>query len=143
MYKRIGLQDLHAEDLAFRNRNKLHFTICMRIKRTLPLYSSLIVLFFYSQQKDKKRSIMHLHFKDWPDHDVPEDFDPMIHFCQIMRRHIASNKGLTVVHCRYLKPLYHSYFRWPSILKKKMFKSLQSFLLNSYPLLDLFFATRT
>ena len=44
---------------------------------------------------------MHLHFKDWPDHDVPEDFDPMINFCQIMRRQITTNKGLMVIHCRY------------------------------------------
>ncbi|XP_020278990.1 tyrosine-protein phosphatase 10D isoform X3 [Pseudomyrmex gracilis] len=51
------------------------------------------------QKEKEKRSITHLHFKDWPDHDVPEDFDAMIHFCQIMRRNISANKGFIVVHC--------------------------------------------
>ncbi|XP_032668444.1 phosphatidylinositol phosphatase PTPRQ isoform X2 [Odontomachus brunneus] len=51
------------------------------------------------QKENKKRSIIQLHFKDWPDHDVPEDFDPMINFCQIMRRNITANKGFVVVHC--------------------------------------------
>ncbi|KAL0134795.1 hypothetical protein PUN28_001517 [Cardiocondyla obscurior] len=51
------------------------------------------------QKDNKKRTITHLHFKDWPDHDVPEDFDAMINFCQIMRRNITANKGFIVVHC--------------------------------------------
>ncbi|XP_011869291.1 PREDICTED: tyrosine-protein phosphatase 10D isoform X2 [Vollenhovia emeryi] len=51
------------------------------------------------QKENKKRTITHLHFKDWPDHDVPEDFDAMINFCQIMRRNITANKGFIVVHC--------------------------------------------
>ncbi|XP_015605731.1 receptor-type tyrosine-protein phosphatase eta [Cephus cinctus] len=51
------------------------------------------------QKDNEKRNIMHLHFKDWPDHDVPEDFESMIHFCQIMRRQMSVNKGLVVVHC--------------------------------------------
>ncbi|XP_029156129.1 tyrosine-protein phosphatase 10D isoform X2 [Nylanderia fulva] len=51
------------------------------------------------QKENKKRNITHLHFKDWPDHDVPEDFDAMINFCQIMRRNISSNKDYIVVHC--------------------------------------------
>ncbi|XP_029664707.1 tyrosine-protein phosphatase 10D isoform X3 [Formica exsecta] len=51
------------------------------------------------QKENKKRNITHLHFKDWPDHDVPEDFDAMINFCQIMRRNISTNKGFIVVHC--------------------------------------------
>ncbi|XP_043267007.1 receptor-type tyrosine-protein phosphatase H [Venturia canescens] len=51
------------------------------------------------QKENEKRTIIHLHFKDWPDHDVPEDFDPMINFCQIMRRHMGVNRGLVVVHC--------------------------------------------
>lgn len=52
-------------------------------------------------QENKKRNITHLHFKDWPDHDVPEDFEAMINFCQIIRRNISANKGFIVVHCRY------------------------------------------
>ncbi|XP_063979718.1 tyrosine-protein phosphatase 10D isoform X2 [Diachasmimorpha longicaudata] len=51
------------------------------------------------QKENEKRTITHLHFKDWPDHDVPEDFDPMINFCQIIRRYITANPGLAVVHC--------------------------------------------
>ncbi|XP_072746407.1 receptor-type tyrosine-protein phosphatase H-like isoform X2 [Anoplolepis gracilipes] len=51
------------------------------------------------QKENKKRNITHLHFKDWPDHDVPEDFDAMINFCQIMRRNISANKDFIVVHC--------------------------------------------
>ncbi|XP_076665204.1 phosphatidylinositol phosphatase PTPRQ-like isoform X2 [Andrena cerasifolii] len=51
------------------------------------------------QKENKKRNITHLHFKDWPDHDVPEDFDPMIHFCQVIRRNILANKGYIVIHC--------------------------------------------
>ncbi|CAL1677550.1 unnamed protein product [Lasius platythorax] len=51
------------------------------------------------QKENKKRNITHLHFKDWPDHDVPEDFDAMINFCQIMRRNISTNKDFIVVHC--------------------------------------------
>ncbi|XP_015119672.1 tyrosine-protein phosphatase 10D isoform X2 [Diachasma alloeum] len=51
------------------------------------------------QKENEKRTITHLHFKDWPDHDVPEDFDPMINFCQIIRRYITANPGLAVIHC--------------------------------------------
>ncbi|XP_076643633.1 tyrosine-protein phosphatase 10D-like isoform X2 [Halictus rubicundus] len=51
------------------------------------------------QKENKKRHIIHLHFKDWPDHDVPEDFDPMIHFCQVIRRNLLANKGYIVIHC--------------------------------------------
>ncbi|XP_012279804.1 tyrosine-protein phosphatase 10D isoform X2 [Orussus abietinus] len=51
------------------------------------------------QKKDKKRHVTHLHFKDWPDHDVPEDFDETVNFCQIMRRQINANKGFVVIHC--------------------------------------------
>ncbi|XP_015179921.1 PREDICTED: tyrosine-protein phosphatase 10D isoform X2 [Polistes dominula] len=51
------------------------------------------------QKENKKKTITHFHFKDWPDHDVPEDFDSMINFCQILRRNIGTNKGLVVVHC--------------------------------------------
>ncbi|XP_066591516.1 receptor-type tyrosine-protein phosphatase H [Prorops nasuta] len=51
------------------------------------------------QKGNKKRNIIHLHFKDWPDHDVPEDFDPMINFCQVVRKNITASKGLVVIHC--------------------------------------------
>ncbi|XP_043503458.1 tyrosine-protein phosphatase 10D-like [Polistes fuscatus] len=51
------------------------------------------------QKENKKKTITHFHFKEWPDHDVPEDFDSMINFCQILRRNIGTNKGFVVVHC--------------------------------------------
>lgn len=51
-----------------------------------------------------------MHFKDWPDHDVPEDFDAMINFCQIMRRNISANKDFIVVHCRYEQSKYNFIF---------------------------------
>nr|XP_034171362.1 tyrosine-protein phosphatase 10D [Osmia lignaria]XP_034171370.1 tyrosine-protein phosphatase 10D [Osmia lignaria]XP_034171380.1 tyrosine-protein phosphatase 10D [Osmia lignaria] len=51
------------------------------------------------QKENKKRNITHLHFKEWPDHDVPEGFDSMINFCQIVRRNVLANKGYIVVHC--------------------------------------------
>lgn len=74
------------EKMSIRCTSELDYRTCTQ--RTLVL-----------QKDEQKRSIMHLHFKDWPDHDVPEDFDPMINFCQIMRRHITANKGLVVIHC--------------------------------------------
>ncbi|KAG5345078.1 PTPRB phosphatase, partial [Acromyrmex charruanus] len=74
------------EDMIIRCTSELDFRT--HTQRTLVL-----------QKENKKRSIIHLHFKDWPDHDVPEDFDPMINFCQIMRRNIIANKGFVVVHC--------------------------------------------
>ncbi|KAJ8675580.1 hypothetical protein QAD02_011366 [Eretmocerus hayati] len=51
------------------------------------------------QKGEEKRTITHLYFKDWPDHDVPDDFDAMIHFCQIFRKQFSCVKGLAVVHC--------------------------------------------
>lgn len=51
------------------------------------------------QEDNKKKTIVHLHFKDWLDHDVPEDFDLMINFCNIMRRHMTASPGLAVIHC--------------------------------------------
>ncbi|CAD6239050.1 GSCOCG00008621001-RA-CDS, partial [Cotesia congregata] len=51
------------------------------------------------QKDEEKRIIVHLQFKDWPDHDVPEDFDAMINFCQIMRRNINASRNLVVIHC--------------------------------------------
>ncbi|XP_018309941.1 receptor-type tyrosine-protein phosphatase beta isoform X2 [Mycetomoellerius zeteki] len=74
------------EDMIIRCTSELDFRT--HTQRTLVL-----------QKENKKRNITHLHFKDWPDHDVPEDFDPMINFCQIMRRNIIANKGSVVVHC--------------------------------------------
>ncbi|XP_018400416.1 PREDICTED: receptor-type tyrosine-protein phosphatase beta isoform X1 [Cyphomyrmex costatus] len=74
------------EDMIIRCTSELDFRT--HTQRTLVL-----------QKDNKKRNIIHLHFKDWPDHDVPEDFDPMINFCQIMRRNIIANKGSVVVHC--------------------------------------------
>ncbi|XP_014208904.1 tyrosine-protein phosphatase 10D isoform X2 [Copidosoma floridanum] len=46
-----------------------------------------------------KRTITHWHFKDWPDHDVPDDFDAMLHFVQMFRKQLNSVKGLAVIHC--------------------------------------------
>ncbi|XP_058788976.1 receptor-type tyrosine-protein phosphatase eta-like isoform X2 [Phymastichus coffea] len=51
------------------------------------------------QKDNKRRSISHLHFKDWPDHDVPDDFEAMIQFCQMFRKQMSSVKGLSVIHC--------------------------------------------
>ncbi|CAG5075536.1 Similar to Ptp10D: Tyrosine-protein phosphatase 10D (Drosophila melanogaster) [Cotesia congregata] len=45
------------------------------------------------------RMVEQYNFKDWPDHDVPEDFDAMINFCQIMRRNINASRNLVVIHC--------------------------------------------
>ncbi|KZC11346.1 60S ribosomal protein L10a [Dufourea novaeangliae] len=72
----------------------------MTIKCTSELdYRSYTQRTLVLQKENKKRYIIHLHFKDWPDHDVPEDFDPMIHFCQIIRRNVLANKGYVIIHC--------------------------------------------
>ncbi|KAF7996520.1 hypothetical protein HCN44_002152 [Aphidius gifuensis] len=55
--------------------------------------------FILQKEDNKKKTIIHLHFKDWLDHDVPEDFDLMINFCNIMRRHMTASPGLAVIHC--------------------------------------------
>ncbi|XP_011175573.2 tyrosine-protein phosphatase 10D isoform X2 [Solenopsis invicta] len=84
-YPIIG-ESFRYENMTIRCTSELDFRT--HTQRTLVL-----------QKENKKRSITHLHFKDWPDHDVPEDFDAMINFCQIMRRNITANKGFIVVHC--------------------------------------------
>ncbi|XP_054004981.1 tyrosine-protein phosphatase 10D isoform X1 [Hylaeus anthracinus] len=62
-------------------------------------YRSYTQRIFVLQKENDKRNVIHLHFKDWPDHDVPEDFDPMIHFCQIIRRNILTHKRYILIHC--------------------------------------------
>ncbi|TGZ50782.1 receptor-type tyrosine-protein phosphatase beta-like isoform X1 [Temnothorax longispinosus] len=84
-YPTIG-ESFRYENMMIRCTSELDFRT--HTQRTLIL-----------QKENKKRTITHLHFKDWPDHDVPEDFDAMINFCQIMRRNISANKGFIVVHC--------------------------------------------
>ncbi|XP_043516829.1 receptor-type tyrosine-protein phosphatase beta isoform X2 [Frieseomelitta varia] len=72
----------------------------MTIKCTSELdYRSYTQRTLVLQKENKKRNITHLHFKEWPDHDVPEDFDPMINFCQIVRRNAIANKEYIVIHC--------------------------------------------
>ncbi|XP_048511505.1 receptor-type tyrosine-protein phosphatase eta isoform X2 [Athalia rosae] len=51
------------------------------------------------QKGTVRRTIMHLHFKDWSDHGVPDDVHSMIHFCQKVRKQIDGNRGIAVVHC--------------------------------------------
>jgi len=49
---------------------------------------------------NKKRTLSHLHFREWPDFGVPQSTDVMIHFCQTMRHHaLAAEGGLILVHC--------------------------------------------
>ncbi|XP_076749342.1 phosphatidylinositol phosphatase PTPRQ-like isoform X1 [Xylocopa sonorina] len=72
----------------------------MTIKCTSELdYRSYTQRTLVLQKENKKRNIIHLQFKEWPDHDVPSDFEPMIHFCQIMRRNTTANKEYIVIHC--------------------------------------------
>ncbi|KAK9300153.1 hypothetical protein QLX08_007071 [Tetragonisca angustula] len=72
----------------------------MTIKCTSELdYRSYTQRTLVLQKENKKRNITYLYFKEWPDHDVPEDFDPMINFCQIVRRNAIANKKYIVIHC--------------------------------------------
>jgi protein tyrosine phosphatase len=49
---------------------------------------------------NKKRTLSHLHFREWPDFGVPQSTDVMIHFCQTVRHHaLAAEGGLILVHC--------------------------------------------
>ncbi|PSN57248.1 hypothetical protein C0J52_02540 [Blattella germanica] len=49
---------------------------------------------------DRKRTISHLHFREWPDFGVPQSTDFMLQFCQTMRHHaMAAEIGLILVHC--------------------------------------------
>ncbi|XP_046430615.1 receptor-type tyrosine-protein phosphatase H isoform X1 [Neodiprion fabricii] len=51
------------------------------------------------QKGNDRRTLMHLHFKEWSDHGIPDDFHSMIQFCQIVRRHINESKSVAVIHC--------------------------------------------
>ncbi|GAB1864958.1 protein-tyrosine-phosphatase [Camponotus japonicus] len=85
-YYPIIKETFRYENMTIRCTSEFDFRT--HIQRTLVL-----------QKENKKRNITQLHFKDWPDHDVPEDFDAMINFCQIMRRNISTSKDFIVVHC--------------------------------------------
>ncbi|XP_018322341.1 receptor-type tyrosine-protein phosphatase eta-like isoform X2 [Agrilus planipennis] len=51
-------------------------------------------------QKDLKQwTITHLQFLDWPDHGCPTGTEVMIHFCYVLRQHIAKLPGIVAVHC--------------------------------------------
>lgn len=62
-----------------------------------PLYTSRTLVL---AKDDRKRSITHLHFREWPDFGCPSTPDLMLQFCQVMRQHIiVAQPGITVVHC--------------------------------------------
>jgi protein tyrosine phosphatase len=64
-------------------------------------YEKINYVFF--SKGDKKRTLSHLHFREWPDFGVPQSTDVMIQFCQTMRHHaLAAEQGLILVHCRYV-----------------------------------------
>ncbi|XP_046747961.1 phosphatidylinositol phosphatase PTPRQ [Diprion similis] len=51
------------------------------------------------QKGNDRRTLMHLHFKEWSDHGIPDDVHSMVQFCQIVRRHINESKSVAVIHC--------------------------------------------
>eukprot|EP00042_Codosiga_hollandica_P026869 m.129628 g.129628 ORF g.129628 m.129628 type:complete len:1454 (+) comp52317_c0_seq1:125-4486(+) len=44
------------------------------------------------------RKVMHMHFMDWPDHGVPEEYDPMLAFIEDVQSVKVQNTPL-LVHC--------------------------------------------
>lgn len=79
-----------------------HFAVevyCLELIMRKELLSCVLLAFVL--QGDKKRTLSHLHFREWPDFGVPQSTDVMIHFCQTMRHHaLAAEVGLILVHCR-------------------------------------------
>ncbi|XP_021940595.1 receptor-type tyrosine-protein phosphatase H-like isoform X2 [Zootermopsis nevadensis] len=74
-------------DMTIRCTTEIKFTI--HTARTLVLIKG-----------DRKRTLSHLHFREWPDFGVPQSTDIMIQFCQTMRHHAcAAELGLILVHC--------------------------------------------
>lgn len=61
------------------------------------------ILFAFVVQGEEKRTLSHLHFREWPDFGVPQSTDVMINFCQTVRHHaLAAEGGLILVHCRFV-----------------------------------------
>lgn len=72
-------------------------TICCGTQTDFPIHTARTLVLI---KGDKRRTLSHLHFREWPDFGVPESTDVMIHFCQTVRHHaLAAEGGLILVHC--------------------------------------------
>ncbi|XP_069678301.1 receptor-type tyrosine-protein phosphatase H-like isoform X2 [Periplaneta americana] len=72
-------------------------TICCTTEIKFPIHTARTLVLM---KGDRKRTLSHLHFREWPDFGVPHSTDLMIQFCQTMRHHaFAAELGLILVHC--------------------------------------------
>ncbi|KAK7871582.1 hypothetical protein R5R35_001777 [Gryllus longicercus] len=80
-------ENLEFEDIIVRCTTELHF----------PIYTSRTLIL---TKGERKRSIIHLHFREWPDFGCPATPDLMLQFCQVMRHNIVlAQPGITLIHC--------------------------------------------
>jgi len=67
------------------------------------------------------KTVVHLHFREWPDFGCPKTPDLLISFCTTVREcAIKCDEGLILVHCRYKAPLD---FKQSKILMKYVYSA--------------------
>ncbi|XP_070535296.1 receptor-type tyrosine-protein phosphatase H-like isoform X2 [Ptychodera flava] len=51
------------------------------------------------QKDDVVKQVRHFNFTSWPDHDVPEETEPLLEFVRLVRSQMPNDDTPTVVHC--------------------------------------------
>ncbi|XP_063232738.1 phosphatidylinositol phosphatase PTPRQ-like [Bacillus rossius redtenbacheri] len=71
-------------------------TVHCATEMMFPIYTQRTFIIY---KDGRKKSVKHLHFREWPDFGCPDNTDVMLEFCQVGRQNTESRDCPTVVHC--------------------------------------------
>lgn len=74
--------------------------------RAMPSSCALLSCLVPTQHQEERRSVKHILFSAWPDHQTPESAGPLLRLVAEVEDspETAANTGPIVVHCRYVPP---------------------------------------
>lgn len=74
--------------------------------RAMPSCCALFSCLVPTQHQEERRSVKHILFSAWPDHQTPESAGPLLRLVAEVEDspETAANTGPIVVHCRYVPP---------------------------------------
>jgi len=72
----------------------------------LHFFGTVLTASEFVSQGTVLKTVVHLHFREWPDHGCPPSTDLLIDFCNSIRNILSKcENGLALVHCRYTVPI--------------------------------------
>ncbi len=82
------------------NRPVLHDNIRVTVQEVLVLAAYTVRTFSLQMEGSKtERIVRQFHFTIWPDHGVPDEPSPLLHFVHKVTNSNSNNAGPMVVHC--------------------------------------------